>query len=725
MSPVSILPIRLDDLLHCRGVESERIEFKASWDAATTGPQVLRTVCAFANDYHNLNGGYIVIGAEEQDGRAKRPLKGISAAQVEAAQRWLRGQCNRLDPIYQPVLSPERIDDRLALVVWAPASDTRPHRAPAATGAARYWIRLGSETVDAEQRGDLLRGLIAQTARVPWDDRSALGTLVEDLRETKVREFLNDVRSGLLEEPDAREIYRRMRLVAPLNGDEVPRNIALLCFADDPTRWFRSAKIEVVRFAADRAGDVQEERIFTGDLLGQTRDCLNYIESFATLHVMKQRDGMYAQRWRAYPSTALREALMNAVYHRSYDVDQPEPIKIYIFPSRVEITSYPGPVAGVRQEHLLPNARATVAAPARNRRIGEFLKELGLAEQRLSGLPKIYTAMANNGSPVPSFDFDEDRTYFRVNLPAHPQYVAISAARDAAHLHVMGRQGDAYHRLQTALATDRSSPEAAAILREMAIRRKHDAGVQDDESAALAWGVDGCRGGWFYLALDATGDYCYGVVEELGELLRRADFDDRVFIDIPIGLPHDDSPRDCDSLARAELRSRASSVFPAPARETLQASDHQRACHINRRVTGKKISIQTFHILAKTREADELMLSSRKARRIVREVHPELCFWGLNNRQAMQDKKADATGFDERLDVLEHCWRHAAAAVEEVTARYQRKTVEGDDILDAMAAALTARSTVRNSLPVEPPLDREGLPMQMIWAPKEGIRFAS
>ena len=75
----AILTINLDDLLHCRGVESERVEFKASWDPRTTGHQVLRTICAFANDYHNLNGGYIVIGVGERDGRAALPPTGCLA----------------------------------------------------------------------------------------------------------------------------------------------------------------------------------------------------------------------------------------------------------------------------------------------------------------------------------------------------------------------------------------------------------------------------------------------------------------------------------------------------------------------------------------------------------------------------------------------------------------------------------------------------------------------
>ncbi len=59
----AILPIDVDGLLRNRGVRSERVEFKASWDPATTGPQVLKTVCAFANDPHNPNGGYVVMEA--------------------------------------------------------------------------------------------------------------------------------------------------------------------------------------------------------------------------------------------------------------------------------------------------------------------------------------------------------------------------------------------------------------------------------------------------------------------------------------------------------------------------------------------------------------------------------------------------------------------------------------------------------------------------------------
>ncbi len=475
----TILPFNLDDLLHFRGVESERVEFKGSWNPEVTGPQVLSTICAFANDYHNLNGGYVVIGVEEIDGRAALPPQGLSAAAVDAAQKWIRGKCNRIDPSYQPILSPETVADRLILVVWAPGSEMRPHRAPGPRdGRLRYWIRLGAETVDAEKRGDLVRRLVEQTARVPWDDRRTLNARVSDLREAKVREYLRDVGSGLLDERSAEEVYRRLRITMTVNDYEAPRNVGLLFFSSDPKRWFRGASIEVVHFTADRAGDVQEERTFHGGLADQLRDCLNHLENLSTVHLQKQRDRSQVKGWVSYPLSALRETLVNAVYHRGYDVDQPEPTKVYLYPGRVEIISYPGPVPGIERRHMAANARVP-AVPARNRRIGEFLKELRLAEGRLSGLPKVFQAMEANGSPQPRFEFDEQRTFFQATLPAHPEYAALSALRDAVHLRGLGDSAEAFRRIESAWRSHQASALLAAALIRALAERGEIGGAED------------------------------------------------------------------------------------------------------------------------------------------------------------------------------------------------------------------------------------------------------
>ena len=413
----SVLPISIYDLLYYRGVEAARVELKSSWNEGPTAQQVLRTICAFANDYYNVNGGYIVLGIEERDGVAQLPPKGLDPSMLERIQRWIRGNCQRLDPIYQPVLSHEVMDGRHLLVIWAHASLNRPHSLPdERAGDRRFWIRLGAETVEA--RGPVLTELLQMARWIPFDDQPAPSLDIYDLRSTLVREFLREVGSALVEEPDDREMYRALRLVHRMNGHEVPRNVALLFFSDDPDRLFPGARIDVVRFQDDAGGDILEERIFRGPLHRQVRDCLGYLRNLVGQFVRKHPDRPEASTWAAYPLAAIEEAVVNGVHHRDYRVN--EPTKVYLYPNELVVTSYPGPVPGLRLQDFAPGRRIP-QVPARNRRVGELLKELKLAETRSTGVPKIFQAMAANGSPEPRFEFDEGRTYFTVVLPIHPE----------------------------------------------------------------------------------------------------------------------------------------------------------------------------------------------------------------------------------------------------------------------------------------------------------------
>ena len=65
------LPINIEDLLNKRKIEGNRIEFKKGWNPA----DIYHSICAFANDFDNLGGGYILVGVEQHDnGLAKRPV---------------------------------------------------------------------------------------------------------------------------------------------------------------------------------------------------------------------------------------------------------------------------------------------------------------------------------------------------------------------------------------------------------------------------------------------------------------------------------------------------------------------------------------------------------------------------------------------------------------------------------------------------------------------------
>lgn len=367
---------------------------------------------------------------------------GVSPGDVDLAQKWIRGNCKRIEPPVLPLMEPENVEGRTVLILRVPASEERPHRAPDPRGESRaykYWIRSGSETVDAEKSGQI-KALLDLTARIPWDDRRATGARVEDIREALVREHLRSTRSALLDESDAVEIYRRMGLTRPINDHEVPRNVGLLFFADRPADWFRGATIEVARFRDETRAEVLDEREFSGPLTSQLRDCLTWLEGLSLTHISKQTHRPEARRWVSFPLPALREALTNAIYHRSYEPDVVEPTKVYLHADRIEITAYQGPVPGIAIEHLKPGGRIP-DVPARNRRIGGFLKERGYAERRLTGVRKIRNSMETNGPPPPRFDFNPERTYFQVTLPAHPEFASISALEDAAHARAVGKPG--------------------------------------------------------------------------------------------------------------------------------------------------------------------------------------------------------------------------------------------------------------------------------------------
>jgi predicted RNase H-like nuclease len=104
------------------------------------------------------------------------------------------------------------------------------------------------------------------------------------------------------------------------------------------------------------------------------------------------------------------------------------------------------------------------------------------------------------------------------------------------------------------------------------------------------------------------------------------------------------------------------------------------------------------------------------ARSCIREVHPEVCFQALNHSQAMQNSKKTTKGFDERKKVL----RAVYAGLSDLLLKarqWKRAEVAKDDILDALAAALTAqqgRGRLK-SLPDSPELDAYGFKMEMLY----------
>ena len=465
----STLPINLDKLIHRKVIENDRVEFKATWDEYTK-KSVVRTICAFANDLLNNNGGYIILGIKEHEGKPVLPPCGLDDLNIDRVQRELVGAFKgNISPELLPHIYVEQYQEKTILVIRVSAGDNRPYEAPFRKGKGKvYWVRSAGTTVEA--KGDLRRQLLEQSARIPFDDRRSLTAQMEDISPILVNRFLEDIKSHLASmQLEPGELYEKLKLVVPVNDHQIPRNVALLFFNDDPERFFPFARIEVVQFRDDAGGDLIEEQEFRGPIPLSIRSSLNYIKGVSGMMIEKVKDQAKARHIIPYPIQAIEEVIVNSVYHRSYEYP-PEPIKVYLYPDRMEITSYPGPVPGIRLEHF--KTGRLPALPARNRRIGEFLKDLEFAEARGTGIAKIRWAMKENGSSEAVFDFDDERTYFRVILPIHPRYLFTHSVREASHLWLMGKSTEAVGHMRRAFDSQPGSGLLAKQLIEYAFELK-------------------------------------------------------------------------------------------------------------------------------------------------------------------------------------------------------------------------------------------------------------
>ncbi|MBQ5330574.1 MAG: putative DNA binding domain-containing protein [Oscillospiraceae bacterium] len=408
------IPTNIRTLLSGSVVEWARIEFKTTWDAEAS----LKTITAFANDIDNWGGGYIVIGVEEENGIPVRPYTGVQLDRIDGWQKDIFEKCKLIRPAYTPIIGVDELDGRKFIIIWCPGGDTRPYSSPKTMAKNDkekiYYIRKGSVTVAPND--DELKELFALANKTPFDDRVNHFADINDINYTLVKAYLKEIGSSLYDTADEmgfEELCKDMNLVSALPEYVKPRNVALMFFNSQPEKFFPYAQIDVVQFPEGEGGDKIIEQTFTGPLHEQLRAALRYIRNMViTEKVVKHPDRAEADRFFNYPYAAIEEALSNAVYHKGYD--EREPIEVRVERDMIEIISHPGPDRSVTLEGL--RTFKVRSRRYRNRRIGEFLKELHLTEGRNTGFKKILDAIKKNGSPMPEFETDEDHDYFITRL---------------------------------------------------------------------------------------------------------------------------------------------------------------------------------------------------------------------------------------------------------------------------------------------------------------------
>ncbi len=206
------------------------------------------------------------------------------------------------------------------------------------------------------------------------------------------------------------------------------------------------------------------------------------------------------------------------------------------------------------------------------------------------------------------------------------------------------------------------------------------------------FGIDGCRFGWVVAEEKTKGDLSIQLIESLNYLESVISKKAIAGIDIPLAI-HEKGFRMADAEARVLLKSRASTIFSAPAKETLLSDNYNDACAINESICGKKISKQSWFLFSKIKEARTIFCQAHKKIKLY-EVHPELSFMAMNDMRVIELGKKTDEGFKMRHKLVKKLF--SKFDFEQTRANFKRCDVADDDILDAIAVLWSTQKIVAN-----------------------------
>ena len=457
------------DLRELAARESEQVEWKenvADVDGAVA------TLSAFANDWSNLGGGYVVCGAKEEKDEHGFPrvvMTGLTATRLKEVEGRVTTRCReRVSPAIVPlVVELETTDnDRRVLVFVMPATQ-HAHTFRRDDDSGKHYVRVSRETREA-RNGVLRELLVRKGALEPWDRRPCTGATVNDLDLLALRDGLQrmavfdparGVEYYLSETTQLSPFVPSLCLREPLTQKLRPRNFAMLLFGRQPQAFLPGAFSLFSAYpGTDRSEPHAERHEIPGNIVDQARRLIDLL-NLQALTAFDKRD-VNSPNVLKYPQRALQEATVNAVAHRDYE--SPDPVRVTVFSDRVETVSPGGLPLGLSLDEFRAG-RAT--AKWRNQSLAWFLNRLQLAQAEGQGIPTILRVMREEGCPPPVFEATSDRV--TCVLPAHPRHAAIREHHAIEQGISLGELAPAREKVLALLARDPFDFRSVQLLTEI------------------------------------------------------------------------------------------------------------------------------------------------------------------------------------------------------------------------------------------------------------------
>jgi predicted HTH transcriptional regulator len=459
---------RIVDLKELSQRESERVEWKEN---VADIEDIIKTSVAFANDFSNLGGGYIVCGAREtkdEYGFQKLIETGLTSSKLKEIEGKMTNDLReKASPPIIPIIEELPVtEERRILVFIIPASKNAHSYRASGKDSSTYYVRIGRETREA--KNSILTELLIQKKEIEqWDKRINPKGAIEDVDLLVLREYLQEMKvwdSNKALEDYLSDKERISSFVVPLAEKEkisnrlLPRNFTLLLFSKDPVLFFPGAyTIFSVYRGKDRSEPTAERYEITGNIVQQARKCIELLNA-ETYTAFDKTDNTPNQL--KYPLRALQEAVVNCLVHRDYEIDQPS--RITVFSDRIEIFS-PGTLPRAIEREKFLSGRATPYW--RNQSLAYFFNKLQLAQGEGQGIPTILRTMKEEGCPTPSFEIETES--LTCVLPAHPRHALIKEINNIEKSIILGKNEQALNNLLEILQNDPYNFRAIDLLCEI------------------------------------------------------------------------------------------------------------------------------------------------------------------------------------------------------------------------------------------------------------------
>lgn len=361
--------------------ESKLLEFKSKVPKFET---LIKTCIAFAN----AAGGKVIIGVDD----TSHEVIGINDHdRAKIYDDFPNSLYDSTSPSLTAQIYEQNFGDESALIIEIPACSRKPYFLKSKGINNGTYIRVGTSTRKATP--EYIEDLIRESRRINYDEDFIYQNI-----DILSRELLHDYLQTRI--TTKRLLAEKIITNKSANKDTYAPTVAgTLMFAELPHDYIPEALVRCTQFRGTEGRDIIQTEDISGTIDRQASNSLELVKKWLTTHFSLEGAKLKGQL--PIPEVALREAILNALLHRKYNI--PGATKIALYDDRLEIFS-PGCFPGLVDLNTLGDGMTF----QRNPLLAKFAYRLHLIESRGTGIKLIYESCKKFGIKKPIYHEEGD-----------------------------------------------------------------------------------------------------------------------------------------------------------------------------------------------------------------------------------------------------------------------------------------------------------------------------